>query len=91
MACIFEGHPGRVEYFVSECNQSTNIVKLELAKLKIADKDIILDYELKNENKKQYYNSLIRICDKALISRNRYQKLAAIDSNIVQEYLLDNN
>ncbi|CAG8797049.1 14827_t:CDS:1, partial [Racocetra fulgida] len=67
----------------------TNIVKLELAKLKIADKDIILDYELKNKNKKQYYNSLIQICDKALIFCNRYQKLAAIDSNIVWEYLLE--
>ncbi|CAG8651606.1 2974_t:CDS:2, partial [Cetraspora pellucida] len=66
-----------------------NIVRLESAKLKIANTDITLDYQLKNENQKQYYSSLVQVCDKMLISRDGYRKLAAIDTNMVREYLVE--
>ncbi|CAG8475882.1 23970_t:CDS:2 [Cetraspora pellucida] len=37
-----------------------NIISLELVKLRIADQDITLNYQLKNKSE-QYYNSLVRI------------------------------
>ncbi|CAG8617588.1 18562_t:CDS:2 [Gigaspora rosea] len=67
-----------------------NIVKFELAKLKIADQDITLDYQHKNENKQQYYSFLVWICDKTLISHNEYRKLAAVDSNMSEENITEN-
>ncbi|CAG8844272.1 15487_t:CDS:1, partial [Gigaspora margarita] len=36
-----------------------NIVKLELVKLKIANENITLNYQLENKNKLQYYNFLV--------------------------------
>ncbi|KAF0474577.1 hypothetical protein F8M41_024724 [Gigaspora margarita] len=70
-------------------SKDANIVKLELAKLKIANQEITLDYQHKNENKQQYYCSLVWICNETLISHNGYRKFAAINSNIVREYLLE--
>ncbi|RIB02053.1 hypothetical protein C2G38_2228955 [Gigaspora rosea] len=66
-----------------------NIVSLESAKLKIENKDITLDYQLKNENQEQYYSSLVRVCDNMLISCDGYRKLAAVDTNMVREYLVE--
>ncbi|CAG8837125.1 26646_t:CDS:1, partial [Racocetra persica] len=66
----------------------TMIVDLELIKLNIANKAITLDYLTKNKDQQKHYTSLVRVCDKALISRDRYQKLAAVDPNIVREYLI---
>ncbi|CAG8457180.1 3437_t:CDS:2 [Dentiscutata heterogama] len=72
----------------SASNVGANIVNLELVKLKIADQDITLNYQHKNKDK-QYYNSLVWICDKTSISHNRYRKLVTVDTNMVQEYLVE--
>lgn len=70
-------------------SSGTNIVKLESIKLSIANKAITLDYLTENKDKQKHYTSLVRICDEALISRDGYRKLAAIDPSMVREHLIE--
>ncbi|CAG8518447.1 7587_t:CDS:10 [Scutellospora calospora] len=65
-----------------------NIIELESIKLNIVNKALSLNYPSKNRNKQEHYTSIVRICDEASISRDRYRKLAAINLNIVREYLV---